>query len=209
MKPKVLPGAKEKTKKNKKSSIESTPVVLRRPALAIPVFDRLWVVHALKLFALIVATYVGALVLAGFVPNVFQRAFEWPNTTFAPGTWAQSYLIWATFLLFALFRALLALRIVDHDVRVQSIGDWVAQSVLSDFVFQIGLTGLVALMPLPFHLIGERAWYVLFATIGGLITGFLQWYKFNPATRPAQLWIYASGLAWALTTLVLSAIVRV
>jgi hypothetical protein len=207
MKPKVLPGAREKTKKTVKTA--ASRIVQRRPALAMPVFDKLWVTHALKLVALIVTTYASALVLAGFAPNIFERAFEWPAGTFAPGTWAQSYLIWATFLLFALLRALLALRIVDHDARVQSIGAWVGQSVLSDFVFQIGLTGLVALMPLPFHLISERAWYVLFAAIGGLVTGFLQWYKFNPATRASQVWIYASGLAWALTTLVLSVIVRV
>ncbi len=207
MKPKVLPGAKEKTRKKVKAA--ASQIARRRPALSIPVFDKLWVTHALKLFALIVATYAIALVLAGFAPNIFERAFEWPRETFAPGTWGQSYLIWGAFLLFALLRALLALRIVDHDARVQSIGAWVSQSVLSDFVFQIGLTSLVALMPLPFHLISERAWYVLFAAIGGLVTGFLQWYKFNPATQASQVWIYASGLAWALTTLALSAIVRV
>jgi hypothetical protein len=186
--PKVLPRAREGV---------SMSAMLR---------SREWLLYALKYMLLIAATFLIAPVLAGILPFIFERAFQMPAASFVSGSTLNNALIWIVFLLFALLRALLALRIIDHAVRVPSIGRWVRRSVAADFVFQIGLTGLVPLMPLPFQFVGERTVVVLVALLGGIVTGLLQWLLFEPKSIPSRLWIGGAALGWFLTVLAVSVV---
>jgi hypothetical protein len=161
--------------------------------------NREWLGYAGRNAVLIAWTFVASLLLASILPNIFAKAFQMPQAAFTGNP-----VFVGTFIVFALIRAGLSLRIVDHAVRVPSVGKWVGYSVLSDIVFQIVLSLLVPLMPLPFSKMTELVWQFACAGLGGLVTGWLQWRMFQPQTKPQLVWVIGAALAWTVTFAVLA-----
>jgi hypothetical protein len=164
--------------------------------------DRAWMGYAGRYAFLIVWTFVASVLLAGVLPSIFAQAFQMPVASFPEVAMSAG-----TFLVFALIRAGLALRIVDHVVRVPSVGKWVLFSVLSDAVFQFVLLRLLTLSPLAFSDTASVIVQFVSALIGSTLTGWLQWRMFTPKTKSQLVWVAASILAWLLTLGALAAIV--
>lgn len=198
MKSKAAPAARQKTKPIQVAPAGGKPVSMSQapvPATAVPFrIERAWISYALTNAGLIALTFAINPFLAGLLPTIFSKAFEMPVTAFP-----NPVMFAGTFVVFAIVRAALALRIIDHAVTVPSVGKWVLYSVLSDVGFQVVLSVLVPLMPLGFTTQSEFAWQFVCAALGGLMTGWLQWRMFQPSTRPQLVWVVASFLGWLLT----------
>lgn len=164
--------------------------------------DRAWLGYAARYAFLIAWTFVASVLLAGVLPSIFAQAFQMPAASFPEVVMSAG-----TFVVFALIRAGLALRLVDHAVRVASVGKWVLFSVLSDTVFQLVLLRLLTLSPLAVSDTASVVVQFVSALIGSALTGWLQWRMFTPKTKSQLVWVAASVLAWTLTLAALAAIV--
>jgi hypothetical protein len=163
--------------------------------------DRAWLEHGARYAVLIAWTFVASVVLAGFLPSIFSQAFDMPVTSFPEVAMSAG-----TFMIFALIRAGLSLRIVDHVVRVSSVVKWVVFSVLSDALFQFVLLRLLPLSPLAFNDSASIVAQFASTAIGGVATGWLQWRMFAPKTKSQLVWVLSSVAAWTLMLAVLGLI---
>jgi hypothetical protein len=180
----------------------STGAVSPAHGAAVPFrLDREWAGYALRNAGLIGLTFAINPFLAGLLPTIFAKAFEMPVSAFP-----NPVMFAGTFFIFAIVRAALSLRLIDHVVTVPSVGKWVLFSVLSDVGFQVVLSVLVPLMPLGFSAQSELVWQFVCAALGGFVTGWLQWRMFQPQTKPQLVWVAASCLGWLVTYALLGAI---
>lgn len=157
-------------------------------------FHPLWTRRAILLSGLIVLTFVAGGVVAALLPLILANAFQVPAESISLDLTTA-----AMFVLFSLLRALLAARLVDHELTPHVIARWVLLSVGVEFGVLFALASLVPLLPLPFITpLAERLWAMTCAVSGGVLVGVLQRRLFDPQPRASLLWVPASALDWLL-----------
>lgn len=150
---------------------------------------------------LIVLTFVAGGVVAALLPLILANAFQVPAASISLDLTTA-----AMFLLFSLLRALLAARLVDHELTPHMIVRWVLRSVGVEFGVLFVLASLIPLLPLPFTPLTERLWAISCAVAGGIVVGLLQRQLFNPQPRASVLWVAASAIGWLLAIALTTAI---
>jgi hypothetical protein len=165
-------------------------------------FYPLWTRRALLLDGLIVLTFVAGGVVAAILPLILANAFQVPAESISLDLTTA-----AMFLLFSLLRALLAARLVDHELTPNVIVRWVLLSVGVEFGVLFALASLIPLLPLPFITpLAERLWAMSCAVIGGILVGVLQRRLFDPQPRGSVLWVAASATGWLLAIALTTAV---